>query len=197
MRSRVTDPGADFEAGHHDGGAAAAEPLGVLQALERDCLAVWRVWVDTDRCGLCEVCARNCPTGALRTERDEAELRLVFRPLLCNGCRDRRACDEVCTERALSRGLEEAPATESGPVVLNRGRLLRCAYCGKHYAPERRFRAVVRRRASGSPPDERYCPLCRSARLVVRFIDERRVGSAEYRAAHDILRRAGKRSPEE
>jgi ferredoxin len=151
------------------------------------------VTVDEQGCGLCQVCARHCPTGALRAEPEGEVLRLVFRPALCTGCPDRAAdrCDARCTERALRLASEEADRPQS--IVLIEDELLRCQVCGRPFAPGRKLRAVSNRRRRPAPLLMRErCPSCRQTQLVVRFIDEAvAVGAASYRSAREILRRAG------
>ena len=54
----------------------------------------WTVRVDKDLCGLCGVCAENCPSGALRTEATEGVLQLIFEPHLCTSCPEQPKCQE-------------------------------------------------------------------------------------------------------
>ena len=51
-----------------------------------DSLKHWRVERDMEKCSLCEVCTRCCPTGALSPEEQGDTLRILFRPELCDGC---------------------------------------------------------------------------------------------------------------
>jgi Pyruvate/2-oxoacid:ferredoxin oxidoreductase delta subunit len=153
----------------------------------------WVVTTDTEKCGLCEVCARHCPTGALRTERKDGKLRLLFQSSLCVGCTDGESCQDVCTEHALRREAVDTEGVQAELVTVNEGELIRCVCCGEEFAPRQRLDAVSRRHAAARVERD-YCPLCRRTQLVVRFIDEKLLpdAKAEYRAAHDIMRRARK-----
>ncbi|MBW2528561.1 MAG: 4Fe-4S binding protein [Deltaproteobacteria bacterium] len=150
----------------------------------------WVIKVDTDRCSLCESCAKHCPTGALRRLEKEQALELRFLPALCNGCAGGEGCEAICPEQAITRW-DRTPQAPEREVLLVEGELATCTYCGDTFAPTRKLDAVERKRQREVVRD--YCPLCRREQLVVRFIEERRVpgSEAEYRSAKDILRRTG------
>lgn len=51
-----------------------------------------------DYCDGCEVCARVCPTGALKFSEDNNLISAIFDPKLCNGC---RSCKDVCRKNGI------------------------------------------------------------------------------------------------
>lgn len=70
---------------------------------------LFRVNMDTQRlhslqlelnshCDGCEVCARVCPTGALRFSEDKDPISAMFNPQQCNGC---RSCIDICRKDGL------------------------------------------------------------------------------------------------
>ena len=73
----------------------------------------WLVKRDMDKCSLCEVCTRCCPTGALQPKEEGDTLSILFRPDLCDGC---GKCLENCPEDA-SRLVKVSPA-DSGQVTI-------------------------------------------------------------------------------
>lgn len=104
------------------------------------------VQVNSDTCSACGLCAKLCPTKALRLEKSaapqDAELaaapadeaksqnswRLDFQPAACIDC---GICALACPEQAVSYG-DQLPATAfSGhEMALAGGRLTACAGCG-------------------------------------------------------------------
>ncbi len=58
-------------------------------------------------CSLCLVCAAICPTGALHTNAEQGEARLVCDPYCCSGC---QLCAECCREDAIHLKTWEAEA---------------------------------------------------------------------------------------
>jgi ferredoxin len=147
------------------------------------------VELDEQACSLCEVCARECPTGALRLERSAETLGLIFAPGLCNGCPQGDSCQEICPEKAIVVRQTAQPHVDEEPRVLLESRMVRCAYCGEPFAPLHKIEAIEKK---GQAKHD-LCPLCRRTHLVVSFIEERRAPGekAEYRSAMDIIRRAG------
>lgn len=153
----------------------------------------WIVRVDDQLCGLCEVCARHCPTGALRTERIGDTLRLLFDAGLCDGCAGAAGCEIRCTEKALERRPSDTPLPV-GVQVLTQSTLVCCTNCAEPFATERKLGAIGRRRRTERVVIRELCPVCRRTQLVVRFIDEQRRPDAKaaYRSQPEILRQAAR-----
>lgn len=100
------------------------------------------VHVDEDTCSACGLCAKLCPTAALRLETAVARevapgqergatlrgWRLNFRPAACVAC---GICALACPERAISYG-DQLPidALSGGELTLADGLLTSCASCG-------------------------------------------------------------------
>lgn len=141
----------------------------------------WRLEIDKEKCSLCEVCARCCSSGAIRSEAAKDTLAILFSHELCDGCRD---CLKDCPEDAiLLTGIEASPAG-SGWKVLAAGEMLRCSVCAAYFAPFAKLQAASQRRGPDTDLIREQCPLCRRTQMVARFIDENReaVGrKAEYR----------------
>ena len=154
----------------------------------------WKLEHDKSKCALCEVCAKNCPTEALRREREGSSLTLYYKASLCDGCGGTPTCEENCPEKAIKPVKVDSPSqAESEYELVVQSEMAQCAYCEAYFAPIRRLDAIQRKVADKKKELERvYCPLCRRTNLVVQFIEQTRVpGSrAEYRAAKDILRKA-------
>lgn len=103
----------------------------------------------SDACTACGVCARACPTGALRFEHSpvDGEERFALRlaPAECFGC---GACVAVCAPAAIGLARPAAFAQvfcAPEPVTLASGRLARCQRC----------RALMAAR-----PDQQLCDIC-------------------------------------
>lgn len=77
------------------------------------------------RCNLCGICARKCPTGALRLEVTDTTRALTFDPALCTGC---GLCIRLCPYRGIKAGVG---AVAGGRRVLRVRREARCARCGQ------------------------------------------------------------------
>jgi ferredoxin len=152
----------------------------------------WLLELDAARCSLCEVCARRCPSGALRVETRNETLWLVYRPALCQGCALEESCQALCPEQAIRLTGRQQPAAEA-EVVLLESAMMRCSYCGQPFSPARKLDALADKSQTGRDLVRDLCPLCRRTQLVVSFIETRRApGSrAQYRSTKDILRRAG------
>ena len=141
----------------------------------------WLVEVDRESCSLCEVCARRCPSGAIRSEAASDTLVILFSHELCDGCRD---CLKSCPETAMTLVETEAPPDGPKERVLAAGAMLRCSVCEAHFAPIAKLEAASHRRGDDADLIHEHCPLCRRTQMVARFIDEKRnaIGKkAEYR----------------
>jgi MinD superfamily P-loop ATPase len=161
--------------------------------------AHWVVELDEGLCSLCECCARDCPSGALRAQKDGERLTLSFQSSLCDACALGEGCEATCPEDALTRrdGGAEGGSTER--IQLVDGELVHCTYCNAAFGTVRKLDRVAQKKTRSAEIVRDLCPLCRRKHLVVRFIDEERMpeGKAEYRSTYDILRRAGKLIPGE
>ena len=158
----------------------------------------WSVEHDKNKCALCVVCARNCPTDALKRKEEGGNLTLYFNASLCDGCGGNPLCEENCPESAIvsTRG---TPA-ESGYVMLSSSPMVQCSYCEEYFAPARRLDVVEQKSEGSNKKVERvYCPLCRRQNLVVDYIETNLLpGShAEYRSAKHMLKKAKKRQEAE
>jgi ferredoxin len=97
-----------------------------------------------DRCTACGVCARSCPTGALKLiTGDDSTYQLSFTGAACIAC---EACEQLCEPAAIERTaatLGEVLSSEA--VELRSGMLRACTKCGVKFAAE---------------PDHELCPVC-------------------------------------
>jgi formate hydrogenlyase subunit 6/NADH:ubiquinone oxidoreductase subunit I len=134
-------------------GQVHAWPSRPQSALDIASIPFAAVEVDGATCSACGLCARLCPTAALRldappTEGDE-EWQLTFRPAACIDC---GICARVCPEKAIGYGDQISPALLDGrEVTLAGGRLATCSVCGV---------------ATALHPDEQR-PLCHACRQGV------------------------------
>jgi Pyruvate/2-oxoacid:ferredoxin oxidoreductase delta subunit len=139
----------------------------------------WLVERDMEKCSLCEVCTRSCPTGALQSEITSNTIQILFRCEQCDGC---RICLDRCPEDASQ--LVRVKTPPDGPVVLVRSKLLHCSVCGQPFAPAQKLEAASKRRGDERELNQEQCPLCRCTQMVARFIEEKRESNgrpAEYR----------------
>lgn len=90
--------------------------------------------IDSQRCTACGLCARFCPTGALKFLSDDNEFALTFQPGLCLG----RACS-ICALACPEQAVALNPVALSPTVLLKRplaaGSLTRCVKCAEPMAP--------------------------------------------------------------
>lgn len=152
----------------------------------------WNVVLAPERCTLCEVCARDCPTGALRLDRSADAVGLLFTAELCHGCPAGNGCHATCPEGAIR--LEPGGSAEAGERLLLESPLVRCSHCGSGFAAAHELEVLSRTGRVHHDLISDLCPLCRREQLVVGFIERERVpgATAEYRSTTEILRRAGK-----
>lgn len=159
----------------------------------------WKVDHDKTKCALCVVCAKNCPTNALRRDEEGGNLTLYFNAELCDGCGGNPLCEQNCPESAIVSVKSGSPTQEDGFVMLSTSPMAQCAYCDEYFAPIRRLDVVQQKSDQSKEVERVYCPLCRRQNLVVSYIEEKMLpGShAEYRSARYMLKKAKKRFAEE
>lgn len=83
----------------------------------------------SDSCNACAICAKGCPTDALKFLHDRGEYyALYFYPLACIGC---KICIKLCPEQAISDTQLELNVlvSEQTRLVMQSGRLKRCKKC--------------------------------------------------------------------
>ncbi len=103
---------------------AVPEPVPLAEAK----LPVVTVQVDAHRCTACGLCAKFCPTGAIKFISNGQVFALAFRPNICLGqvC---NICQPACPEQAVTT----IPVCVSPDVLTERplvaGDLTRCARC--------------------------------------------------------------------
>lgn len=75
----------------------------LIETMERTAGAgdafVWDAPEMTQRCWACGICARVCPTQAIRMQKQEEAWHVVCLPVLCTGC---GVCREVCADGAIA-----------------------------------------------------------------------------------------------
>lgn len=103
----------------------AIEKLGKPQALSLD---LPRVQVQESDCTACGLCAKLCPTGALRFQSDDARFALDFSAALCVDC---GICEKACPTQAvtLSHDLPLSEFSEHKTQRLVDGSLAPCSVC--------------------------------------------------------------------
>lgn len=151
----------------------------------------WTVELDADTCSLCEVCARHCPTGAIRLERADDTIALYLVHGKCNNCGGEKNCEAICPEESITVVGLDKPTRKRGEVLLISSDLVRCSYCHEPFSPNRKLETLGQK-GLGHEVEKTLCPVCRRKHLVVKLIDEKMAPGehAEYRSAKDILRRA-------
>lgn len=154
----------------------------------------WNVDHDKTKCALCVVCARNCPTQALRREQEGNTLALYYNAGLCDGCSGEALCEKNCPESAI-KSVRADSQVATGYQLLNQSEMVQCEYCEEYFAPVRRLEVISNKLTEGRKVNKAHCPLCRRTNLVISYIEEHRApgNKAEYRSAKDIIRKANKR----
>ena len=96
-------------------------------------LGVANVQVDERLCSACGLCARACPTGALRFLADEEMFGLLFTAASCVDC---GICARICPETAVTFADSMAPdeLTAAAPKRLLLGPLQKCPDCPGYIA---------------------------------------------------------------
>ncbi|UCF06241.1 MAG: 4Fe-4S binding protein [bacterium] len=151
----------------------------------------WTVELDVDKCSLCEVCARRCPTGAIRLERTGDSITLYFKHSKCTGCSEETSCEAICPEQAITLIELDKPTGRRKEVKLIQSKLVQCSYCHEYFSPNKKLESLGKK-GLHHKVEKTLCPLCRRTNLVVKLIDEKMVPGkhAEYRSTKAIKRRA-------
>lgn len=110
----------------------------------------------TDACHGHQVCARSCPTTALRNIEDEALAGLSFNPALCIGC---GLCEKQCPEQAIRIERASTHALMAKPHLLVAHRRQRCLDCGTQFVPGR-----------DAHKEDDVCPACAKSRDLGRSL---------------------------
>jgi len=152
----------------------------------------WSVKIDPETCSICEVCAKHCPTGALKNIKEGDVLSIFFQSSLCNGCGGQSNCEELCPEKSIKLVRVEELPEQDVPVLLIKDTMIRCAYCDEFFTTRHKLDAVSKKGIKD--PEDVYCPLCRRQNMVVSLIREQTGpgSNPEYRSAKHILRKAGR-----
>jgi ferredoxin len=122
-----------------------------------------RLELDVDGCTMCGLCARVCPTGAIRFDQGPVAATLEVARSACVACDH---CAAICPEGVISieRGVD-LELLGRGTEPLKRSALARCRRCGEPVAPAamlERLRPLLDPAVLGST--EGLCQRCRGQR---------------------------------
>ena len=83
----------------------------------------------SDQCSTCGLCSKFCPTGALKTEAMDDDIKFTFTTIHCIAC---GICLKVCPSDAikLSYEISTARLVQQEPEVLLHCKLAPCTMCG-------------------------------------------------------------------
>ncbi len=83
----------------------------------------------SDHCSACGLCSKFCPTGALKSEASDDDIKFTFTTIYCIAC---GICRKVCPNDAIKLSCEISTARliEQEPEVLMRCAAALCAVCG-------------------------------------------------------------------
>ena len=77
-----------------------------FEPMPKDPLVRGQITIDIDQCIFCGLCARKCPTHAIKVVKDEKSWEISrFQCIVCN------ACAEVCPKKCLLMKNELNPAS--------------------------------------------------------------------------------------
>lgn len=135
----------------------ASAPQTSLPAQPRPAIPVLEVGIKPDLCTACGLCARFCPTEAIRFLSDGEQFALVFRPGLCLGpaC---NICVPACPEQAVFTREAAVSADLLAKKSLHAGDLAACQKCGEPIA--------------SGPGLPKTCFACRPKTATARLVDD-------------------------
>lgn len=86
--------------------------------------------VDEKNCIACGICVAVCPTGALRKERQNAQVIRYFNSALCSNC---SLCEEACPKQVIrfATRVNMMDTIEGTTTVVARINLTSCTICGE------------------------------------------------------------------
>jgi ferredoxin len=106
----------------------AGSPQTKGDSLDGECSCMLSI---SEACNACAICAKGCPTAALKFLHDQGQYyALYFYPLVCIGC---KICIKLCPEQAISDSQTELNmlVSEQTRLVMKSGRLKRCKKCNQ------------------------------------------------------------------
>jgi ferredoxin len=144
-------------------------------------LPLGMIEIKTEECSMCGLCARRCPTDALRLESGNREAKILFDYNLCIGC---GLCSESCPPKAIkiTRTLDFKKLATPALVVI-KDRIVYCQKCGVAFGLEKQIEHVL---SVVSPKKDhlniisKYCPNCR----LDAFIDSLGVRNFTQKLGH-------------
>ncbi|MFC2171726.1 ATP-binding protein [Acidobacteriota bacterium] len=126
--------------------------------------------LDKDKCSLCEMCARKCPTGALTLNPAGDIEQLLFTARLCDSCSGEVLCEIHCPEDAIKviegKGGSPMPADER---VLFEGEMAACKGCGQYFMPLLKLETLLKQSKIEEQDYQRFCPACRRQHLITNY----------------------------
>lgn len=121
-----------------------------------------------DNCTLCGVCARKCPTGALKLTSSEKVMKLEVEPHRCVGCNH---CVEVCKEQAIrvEKVYDFGYLKEDYSYTALEDEIAFCRSCGRPIDSKRLILKVAR--VLGKDPEElMYCNECKQKMTAEKIL---------------------------
>jgi len=137
------------------------------------------VEVDAEKCSMCGLCERCCPTEALSLKDEEGHVTLSFNYNLCVMC---GICLKRCPENAMhGERVLDVRKLDAPISILSGDKMVVCHMCGTTFTPERQI-MIVSNRVSDKPVNytriiSSYCPNCRaqiSLQSIYRINQRRR-----------------------